>query len=104
MKAEALSIPKQFAKTAPSFNGRTADSGSAYRGSNPWGAANSLRSFLSNQATHFAKTGKIQGIGRKTAVSWLLSAIKKSKRKHTLFGDPVLHPATQKQGLSGSRF
>src|SRR2546421_12731897 len=24
---------------APSFNGRTADSGSAYRGSNPWGAA-----------------------------------------------------------------
>ena len=25
--------------TAPSFNGRTADSGSAYRGSNPWGAA-----------------------------------------------------------------
>ena len=26
-------------KTAPSFNGRTADSGSAYRGSNPWGAA-----------------------------------------------------------------
>src|SRR5437870_2762837 len=25
---------------APSFNGRTADSGSAYRGSNPWGAAN----------------------------------------------------------------
>jgi hypothetical protein len=28
------------ALTAPSFNGRTADSGSAYRGSNPWGAAN----------------------------------------------------------------
>jgi hypothetical protein len=27
---------------APSFNGRTADSGSAYRGSNPWGATNSL--------------------------------------------------------------
>src|SRR5205085_6550254 len=26
---------------APSFNGRTADSGSAYRGSNPWGAAKS---------------------------------------------------------------
>src|SRR6201996_7498310 len=25
-------------RTAPSFNGRTADSGSAYRGSNPWGA------------------------------------------------------------------
>ena len=28
---------------APSFNGRTADSGSAYRGSNPWGAANSRK-------------------------------------------------------------
>jgi hypothetical protein len=27
------------AHVAPSFNGRTADSGSAYRGSNPWGAA-----------------------------------------------------------------
>src|SRR5438093_6121931 len=27
-------------KIAPSFNGRTADSGSAYPGSNPWGAAN----------------------------------------------------------------
>ena len=27
---------------APSFNGRTADSGSAYRGSNPWGAANEI--------------------------------------------------------------
>src|SRR6266567_6592175 len=27
---------------APSFNGRTADSGSAYRGSNPWGAANKI--------------------------------------------------------------
>src|SRR5579864_2606204 len=35
---------------APSFNGRTADSGSAYRGSNPWGAAkivpDQLRVFL----------------------------------------------------------
>src|SRR6266700_3674191 len=29
--------------TAPSFNGRTADSGSAYRGSNPWGAAKSFQ-------------------------------------------------------------
>lgn len=28
---------------APSFNGRTADSGSAYRGSNPWGAAKSFQ-------------------------------------------------------------
>ena len=31
-------VPSSLA--APSFNGRTADSGSAYRGSNPWGAAN----------------------------------------------------------------
>src|SRR5215469_1734623 len=31
--------------TAPSFNGRTADSGSAYRGSNPWGAARISRFF-----------------------------------------------------------
>ena len=31
-------------ETAPSFNGRTADSGSAYRGSNPWGAAKSFQS------------------------------------------------------------
>src|ERR1039458_10145879 len=29
----------RIALVAPSFNGRTADSGSAYRGSNPWGAA-----------------------------------------------------------------
>src|ERR1039457_5057269 len=28
---------------APSFNGRTADSGSAYLGSNPWGAAKSFQ-------------------------------------------------------------
>jgi hypothetical protein len=34
------------ADVAPSFNGRTADSGSAYRGSNPWGAAN-LESIIS---------------------------------------------------------
>ena len=27
-------------KVAPSFNGRTHDSGSCYRGSTPWGAAN----------------------------------------------------------------
>ena len=31
--------PVQPQTSAPSFNGRTADSGSAYRGSNPWGAA-----------------------------------------------------------------
>ncbi len=30
----------QSAKLAPSFNGRTAASGAAYRGSNPWGATN----------------------------------------------------------------
>ena len=29
-----------IALVAPSFNGRTAASGAAYRGSNPWGAAN----------------------------------------------------------------
>jgi hypothetical protein len=29
----------RFALVAPSFNGRTAASGAAYRGSNPWGAA-----------------------------------------------------------------
>jgi hypothetical protein len=28
-----------IALVAPSFNGRTAASGAAYRGSNPWGAA-----------------------------------------------------------------
>ena len=31
-------------RTAPSFNGRTPDSGAGYRGSNPWGAANLLPS------------------------------------------------------------
>src|ERR1700721_2315152 len=35
----SLNVPPS-AQVAPSFNGRTADSGSAYRGSNPWGAAN----------------------------------------------------------------
>src|SRR5262249_32335700 len=34
--------PSSLFIAAPSFNGRTADSGSAYRGSNPWGAANLL--------------------------------------------------------------
>ena len=33
---------------APSFNGRTADSGSAYRGSNPWGAANIHAVFITS--------------------------------------------------------
>src|SRR5271166_5016702 len=32
---------------ASSFNGRTADSGSAYRGSNPWGAAKSFQALPS---------------------------------------------------------
>src|SRR5437868_14820955 len=36
-------------KIAPSFNGRTADSGSAYRGSNPWGAANLFNNFHCTQ-------------------------------------------------------
>ena len=35
---------------APSFNGRTADSGSAYRGSNPWGAANLFFSLQINNS------------------------------------------------------
>src|ERR1700691_673006 len=41
--------------TAPSFNGRTADSGSAYRGSNPWGAAKSctFHGFLGPSCTLF---------------------------------------------------
>jgi hypothetical protein len=36
-----IQLSRKFCCTfaAPSFNGRTADSGSAYRGSNPWGAA-----------------------------------------------------------------
>ena len=36
-QSTANALPTAF--TAPSFNGRTADSGSADRGSNPWGAA-----------------------------------------------------------------
>jgi hypothetical protein len=40
--AHKIKLPLWFSAStaAPSFNGRTADSGSAYRGSNPWGAAN----------------------------------------------------------------
>ena len=34
--------PRCKLHSAPSFNGRTADSGSAYRGSNPWGAARQI--------------------------------------------------------------
>jgi hypothetical protein len=41
--------------TAPSFNGRTADSGSAYRGSNPWGAAKSNPVDLSFLPQHRAE-------------------------------------------------
>ncbi len=37
---------------APSFNGRTADSGSAYRGSNPWGAAKPLSDFYSRSSEY----------------------------------------------------
>jgi hypothetical protein len=36
-----IKMPPDFHLGAPSFNGRTADSGSAYRGSNPWGATKS---------------------------------------------------------------
>ncbi len=39
-------MPALHSFAAPSFNGRTADSGSAYRGSNPWGAAKYLLYFL----------------------------------------------------------
>src|SRR5579872_2684400 len=39
---------------APSFNGRTADSGSAYRGSNPWGAAKSNQSLTNKIASWWA--------------------------------------------------
>jgi hypothetical protein len=35
----AARLAAQCALAAPSFNGRTAASGAAYRGSNPWGAA-----------------------------------------------------------------
>ena len=38
---------------APSFNGRTADSGSAYRGSNPWGAANLLSRLIYSCSNRF---------------------------------------------------
>ena len=38
-------LPTEFS-AAPSFNGRTADSGSAYRGSNPWGAAKSFQCII----------------------------------------------------------
>src|SRR5215469_6482655 len=40
IKLSAASRLAAITLAAPSFNGRTADSGSAYRGSNPWGAAN----------------------------------------------------------------
>jgi hypothetical protein len=40
--------------SAPSFNGRTADSGSAYRGSNPWGAAK-----LTSSATSLCTASEI---------------------------------------------
>jgi hypothetical protein len=40
--------PGMTGRGAPSFNGRTADSGSAYRGSNPWGAARKCNIFKIN--------------------------------------------------------
>src|ERR1700756_63789 len=51
----------RFALVAPSFNGRTADSGSAYRGSNPWGAA-SLESatYLSKPLRNQTRTGRVK--------------------------------------------
>src|SRR6516225_12140448 len=42
IKLSAASRLAAITLAAPSFNGRTADSGSAYRGSNPWGAAKVL--------------------------------------------------------------
>jgi len=44
---------------APSFNGRTADSGSAYRGSNPWGAAKTFELVLS-VISHVAEAYEIR--------------------------------------------
>ena len=44
-KQRATVVRSNRHHTAPSFNGRTADSGSAYRGSNPWGAANHFQPF-----------------------------------------------------------
>ena len=41
--------------TAPSFNGRTADSGSAYRGSNPWGAAKTFQALPGFLALHHCR-------------------------------------------------
>src|SRR5437879_13656215 len=45
---------------APSFNGRTADSGSAYRGSNPWGATKSFQSIYGSRPVYKVVPGNIQ--------------------------------------------
>jgi hypothetical protein len=52
---------------APSFNGRTAASGAAYRGSNPWGAANNTlpRTFL-NLPTNVAGSANDEGMSYAT--------------------------------------
>jgi hypothetical protein len=52
----ALNIVKSACRIAPSFNGRTAASGAAYRGSNPWGATScalpgTFRNFLVHSNT-----------------------------------------------------
>src|SRR5437870_9862383 len=49
-------------KIAPSFNGRTADSGSAYRGSNAWGAAKSFQSH--SYCTHSGLWGLLWVLSR----------------------------------------
>ena len=49
----AASRAAHFALAAPSFNGRTAASGAAYRGSNPWGAANNMPNNI-DKTPHFA--------------------------------------------------
>src|SRR3984957_12266366 len=54
------------ALVSPSFNGRTAASGAAYRGSNPWGAANSKSTTLM-----FARAATRRVIAQRALVRWL---------------------------------
>ena len=50
-------MSREFALAAPSFNGRTAASGAAYRGSNPWGQPmNSITYSLSPKPLHSVST------------------------------------------------
>jgi hypothetical protein len=51
-KIKVVNLLATRQSAAPSFNGRTADSGSAYRGSNPWGAAKSNQSLISRIRPH----------------------------------------------------